>query len=360
MTTQFPIQPRLTVCIPAYNRPVELGEVLESIASQGVGDWDVVVCEDHSPHADEIQAVVDDFCARHPWLRLDFSRNPKNLGYDGNLRRLLERATGDYVMFVGDDDILVDGALDRTLEATRIGIFGVLLRAWTSIDKASGKITEEFRYFPEDRIFPASHESAAALFRRSIFISGLTFHREAAHALHTNQFDGTLLYQLHLVARIASFMNSYYISDPTAKRRVGGEHFFGSSEAERERFTPKQLTEQHSLTFVRGIFHVAEQVSREMRHGQTFLKLVMRDFGRYSYPLLDIQARQISRIRLARYARELARAGLGRSPYFWGYCLALLSVGPNACSWGIRAVKHLLGRTPNMGGSSGHAVARNT
>lgn len=350
--------PRLSVCIPAYNRPDELQEVLESIAGQGCGDWDVVVCEDHSPRAEEIEAVVVAFCARHPWLRVDFSRNATNLGYDGNLRRLIERATGVYVMFVGDDDILAVDSLVRTAEATRGRDLGVVLRAWTSSDKTSGRTIEEFRYFRDDRVFPASHQSAAALFRRAIFISGLTVHRKAALALSTSQIDGTLLYQLYLVARLASTNDSYYISVPTVTRRVGGEHFFGSSEVERGRFAPKQLTEQHSLTFVRGIFHVATFASRAMPDGQAFRDLVMQDFARYSYPMLEIQARRVSRLRFARYFRELARTGLGGSTYFWAYCVALLGFGPSACSWALRSAKRVLGRTPNLGGASGVTVPR--
>ena len=38
-----------SICIPAYNRPEELRELLASIATEGPGDWEILVSEDHSP-----------------------------------------------------------------------------------------------------------------------------------------------------------------------------------------------------------------------------------------------------------------------------------------------------------------------
>lgn len=353
MINTHPSRPQLSVCIPSYNRPTELVEVLESIAAQGEGPWDVVIFEDHSPRGDEIESVVSGFADRYPWLRVSFERNPQNLGYDGNLRRLIERADGEFTMFVGDDDVLLPGSLHHTVDATRHPGVGVILRAWRSADKFSGETIEEFRYFPDDRVFPASPQSAAALFRRSIFISGLTIRRDAALALATADIDGTLLYQLYLVARLACSHDSYYISIPTVTRRVGGEHFFGSAAAEKGRFAPRELTEQHSLNFICGIFQVAAYSAKQMPAGAEFEHLVQQDFARYSYPMLDIQARRISRLRLAHYAGELARIGLGRSGYFWLYSIALFCLGSRACAWAVRAVKHVLGRTPNLGGAVG-------
>jgi len=351
--TDKPNRTRISICIPAYNRPTELAELLESIAAQGEGPWDVVICEDHSPRGDEIESVVIRFAERNPWLHVSFERNARNLGYDANLRQLIERASGEFTMFVGDDDLLLPNSLWHTIDATSHPCVGVILRAWLSVDKSTGETLEEFRYFSNDRVFPASQQSAAALFRRSIFISGLTVRRDAAHALATADLDGTLLYQLYLVAELASNHDSYYVSIPTVTRREGGEHFFGSAAAEKFRFAPRELTVQHSLNFILGIFQVAEYSAKQMPDGKKFVQLVQKDFARYSYPMLDIQARRSSGLRFARYALELARMGMKRSAYFWLYFVALLFLGPRTCAWAVRAAKHLLGHTPNLGGSTG-------
>ena len=88
-------------------------------------------------------------------------------------------------------------------------------------------------------------------------------------------------------------MPGYYLSQMTAIRRAGGDHYFGSSASERERFVPLQLTPEHSLNFVRGLFAITESI--ESAHGSLVGRLIRSDIARYSYPLLAIQARMSNR-----------------------------------------------------------------
>jgi glycosyltransferase involved in cell wall biosynthesis len=346
--------PKVSICIPAYNRPAEIVLLLGSIALQPIGNWDVVICEDRSPRGREIEKAVREFSGQHSELKIHYSANDRNLGYDGNLRQLLDIATGEYCVFMGDDDVLVPGALARILAAIERPGTGFILRAWRSVDKDTGNAIEEHRYFPGDRVFPPSVESVAALFRRSVFISGLTVHRETARRFHTDRFDGLLLYQLYLVGRIVSEQNGYYISDIISVRHVGGEHFFGSSEKEKGRFTPRQLLPSQSVTFVRGLFEIAKTLDTECAPG--LYSLVCRDLGRYSYPMLEIHARGLPRREFRAYAKELACLGLGDNWMFWAYYIALLSAGSRISNFMIRSLKQIWGRTPNLTGNQGIAV----
>jgi abequosyltransferase len=346
--------PKLSVCIPAYNRPNELLQVLESLAGQCPGDWNVVISEDKSPLGEEIEGAVRSFSKQHPEIILLHSSNEKNLGYDGNLRRLLDKADGEYCLFMSDDDLLVSGSLERIITAVSRSNIGFVLRAWKSIEKETGKDIEEHRYFREDRLFPPGIDSAAALYRRSVFISGLTVHRETARKFHTDRFDGTLLYQLYLAGRILMEMNGYYISDIIAVRRVGGEHYFGSSETERGRFRPRQLLPNHSLAFIKGLFDIARVLDLEFCPG--VFDLIRQDLGRYSYPMLEIQSRNLEKEDFYNYANQLAKLGLGNDTLFWIYYYLLKWLGPNISNTIIRLTKRLLGHTPNLTGSTGIAI----
>jgi glycosyltransferase involved in cell wall biosynthesis len=345
---------KLSVCIPAYNRPLELKEVLQSVGCQEQGDWDVLVCEDHSPRAAEIEEVVRDFSKKHSDIDVHFIANEKNLGYDGNLRNMLDNSNGEYCHFVGDDDILADGAVKRVIEAVSRPNIGVVLRAWKSTDKETGRDIEQHRYFCEDHIFPAGIDAVTSFFRRSVFISGLTINRAAACRFHTERFDGMLLYQLYLVGRILLEMDGYYISDIVAIRRVGGTHFFGSSESEKDRFAPGQLLPSQSLTFIRGLFEIAAYI--EEQTGARVYEKISRDLGYYSYPMLEIQAQRLKKREYNEYARKLAELGLGKYGCFWLYHYALMTVGPRFCNKIIRSTKRILGGTPVLGGSFGQAV----
>jgi glycosyltransferase involved in cell wall biosynthesis len=343
--------PKLSVCIPAYNRPAELCNLLESIAAQGPGDWDVVVSEDCSPAAAEISRRVAAFAEAHKNLQIRYSVNPRNLGYDGNLRCLLEKADGEYVVFMGDDDVLAPGALVRVAAALLDSRPGFLLRAWKSVQLKDLTEIETHRYFEGDRDFEPGITSIAALYRRSVFISGLAFKRDLARRFHTDRFDGTLLYQLHLVGRVLLEAPARYIDSVVAIRRVGGVHFFGSSESERGRFTPKQLLPSHSEAFVRGLLGIAQVLDADVCPGA--YRLIRRDVARYSYPLLEAQASRVDAREFRQYAGALAKLGLGDDPAFWLYYLLLAAMGPERSNQVVRMTKRFLGRTPVLSGGQG-------
>jgi glycosyltransferase involved in cell wall biosynthesis len=343
---------RFSICIPAFNRPRELSELLTSIASEAPGDWEILVSEDCSPKHEEIAQVVDRFSREHELLCVRFLTTPANLGYDGNLRFLVDHAEGEYSVFMGDDDLWCAGALNELTKATNaVPDAGVVLRAWQTTQKETGKTLDVHRYFPGDRVFQPGPETVAAFFRRSVFISGLTIRTDAARAVRTDKFDGTLLYQLYLVGNLLMTSPGYYMSRITAIRRVGGDHYFGSSVSERERFAPRQLTPEHSLNFVRGLLEIAQ--SLDSAHGPEVGRLIRSDVARYSYPLLAIQARTCSRSSFQHYASALSQLGLGKYLSFRMYRAALSVAGFRICDLLIDAVKRLSGSTPVMGGARG-------
>lgn len=343
---------RFSICILAFNRPRELHDLLMSIASEPSGDWEIVVSEDCSPKGKEIAEVVQRFAQAHPSLSVRFLTTPANLGYDGNLRHLVDHADGRFCIFMGDDDLWCAGTLQRLTKATEAHPeLGVILRAWQTISKETGEVLDIHRYFQSDRVFTPGPATVAAFYRRSIFISGLTIRTDAARAFRTEDFDGTLLYQLHLVGNILMTMPAYYVSAMTAIRRAGGDHYFGSSPTERKRYAPQQLTSEHSLNFVRGLLVIA--ASLESKHGALVGRLIRSDIARYSYPLLAIQARVSSRSSFQSYADSLSALGLGKYLSFRIYRLALLLAGFRACDTLIEACKRVIGSTPVMAGARG-------
>ena len=343
---------RFSICIPAFNRPQELSDLLSSIASEPPGDWEIVVSEDSSPKRTEIAEVVQRFARAHELLNVRFLTTPANLGYDGNLRFLIDHAEGRYCVFMGDDDLWSAGALQQLTKVTDANPgLGVILRAWQTISKGTGEVLDVHRYFPSDRTFNPGPSTVAAFFRRSIFISGLAVRADAARAISTSEFDGTLLYQLHLVGNILMTMPGYYLSQMTAIRRVGGDHYFGSSASERERFVPQQLTPEHSLNFVRGLFAITARI--ESTHGPLVGRLIRSDIARYSYPLLAIQARMSTRTAFHRYGAALSELGLGKYLSFRIYRAALSLAGFRACDTFIDTCKRMFGSTPVMGGARG-------
>ena len=110
--------PILSICIPSYNRPKQLAELLQTIDCN-ISDIEVVICEDLAPKRVEVRAVIEDFINSSD-LSVHYFENEYNLGFDGNIRRLVECAHGEYVMFMGDDDLFVGDALDNFIAFIKI------------------------------------------------------------------------------------------------------------------------------------------------------------------------------------------------------------------------------------------------
>lgn len=338
--------PKISVCIPAYNRSSVLPELLDSIFNQDYDDFEVVIAEDGSPERPLIAKISGEYAIRNTG-RLKYIENPRNFGYDGNIRNLFKLAQGEFVLFMGNDDIMCPGALTRVANAIRHHPnIGVVLRTYAAFDGDPSNIVEAFRYFDREIFFPAGQETISTIYRRSVVIPGMVIHRESAIKYETDRFDGILLYQLYLVAEILVQKNAVYIPDVTVLYRTGGSPDFGSSAAEQGKFEPNAQTPASSLHFVRGMLEIAQYV--EQHRNIPIYKPILRDIANYSYPLLSIQAEQPIKVFL-NYGWGLSRLGFASYPLFWIYWLAIIVLGVQNTDRIIRWLKKRLGRTPSIG-----------
>lgn len=320
--------------------------LLDSILNQDFPDFEVVIAEDGSPERDQIRRVVEEYTTQFP-ERISYHENASNLGYDGNLRRLLELATGEYVLFMGNDDLLAPGALAAVAVAVsdRQDV-GVVLRSYSSFVSDPAQVVQVFRYFSEDRVFPPGPDTVVTFFRRCVFISGMVFKRSSAVACATAQFDGTLLYQQHLAGHILARESGVYLNRIISYHRLGGVPDFGTSAAEKGLFVPKQQTPESSVHFMRGMLSIANSLDQSV--GAKVGCRIMRDIGNYAYPILSIQAERPLATFLS-YLWQLMRLGFWRVPLFHVYALGLLVLGRKNCDGLIARIKKSLGRAPLLG-----------
>lgn len=336
----------ISVCIPAYNRVGVLPDLLETIFQQDFGDYEVVICEDGSPQRSEIRVVVERYSQLHLG-RIRYFENDHNLGYDGNIRNLVEKAHGEYCLFMGNDDLMCVGTLAKVATAvTRHANVGVVLRSYAAFDGTPDNVVQVFRYFDSERYFPAGPATIATVYRRSVVIPGMTLHRETALRWATDRFDGVLLYQLYLVANILVERAAVYLPDIIVLYRNGGVPDFGNSAAERGKFVPTEHTPESSLHFMNGMLDIARYV--EGARNVAIYRAIVKDIGNYAYPILAIQANKGFRV-FTRYAWGLACLGFGRVPMFWLYWMAILLLGTSRIERVILFVKKRLGYTPTLG-----------
>ena len=99
----------LSICIPSYNRPLELRRLLDSVDSvQYADEIEIVIQEDHAPLRNEVREQVEQY-QTHAKFPVSYYENETNCGYDKNLRTVAEGARGEYVIYMGDDDVFLPG-----------------------------------------------------------------------------------------------------------------------------------------------------------------------------------------------------------------------------------------------------------
>jgi abequosyltransferase len=346
--------PLISVCIPAFNRPEFMGDLLDTIVSQDFSDFEIIVCEDNSPKTLKVEQVVNRYIEMYKHIKIRFIRNKKTLGYDGNFRKLIDVSNGEYCVYMGDDDLMCEGALSRIASVIDNFHPGVIIRSWARADRDSKEILEIFRYFDGDRLFKAGNDGVVTMYRRSVAIAGYTVNRDLAKKQSTDRFDGTLLYQLYLTGMIISNSNGYYISDLIAIMRKDSSqsptHFFGTAEAEKGRFKPGELKSSQSLNFIDGMIEIAKYLEHELNMPDLYRE-ILRDMSSYSYPLLSVQSKQSSKL-FFQYYLSLSKKGFWKSLYFHIYYISLAIFGLNRCTKVIVFIKKRLRRTPVLGSIS--------
>ena len=338
---------KITVCIPAYNRPELLPALLESILNQDYDSYNIVICEDDSPKRREIRKVVSQYIAQRQGL-IQYHENEENLGFDGNVRRLFAKADGEFCLLMGNDDLMCPKALSTVAAALkRYDNVGVVMRSYASFEGAPENIKQVHRYFDTFRFFPAGPDTMVTFFRRSVVLPGVTIHRESALKYDTDQFDGVALYQVYLVANILADKNGLFLPEILVLNRHGGIPDLGNNPKERARFVPTKQTPESSVYFVKGMLEIAKYIE-EKRRIKIYEK-ILKDIGNYSYPILSIQAKRRSSVFL-RYSYHLAQLGFWKNERFYLYLLGLLILGPDRMDDLVSLIKQKVGFTPVLGG----------
>lgn len=103
---------KFTIAIPAYKKEF-LRQCITSILSQSYPDFEVLIIDDCSP--ENLKSIVEEF---HD-SRLHYERNSKNCGSYNvveNWNKCLDRAKGDFIICLGDDDMLPSKSLEMYVE----------------------------------------------------------------------------------------------------------------------------------------------------------------------------------------------------------------------------------------------------
>jgi abequosyltransferase len=108
----MPAQTLLTIAIPTWNRAFFLQLTLQQLIRQlpELSCKIEILVSDNASSDNTIEVVGSVLECGFP---IRYIRNPQNLGSDQNIAQCFNQALGRYVLILGDDDLLIDGALKR-------------------------------------------------------------------------------------------------------------------------------------------------------------------------------------------------------------------------------------------------------
>lgn len=104
------MSPKISIVIPCYNAEGFIAETLSSVFSQSYSNYEVLVVDDGS--TDKSKEIIHQIS--HPSLHYI---SQENSGVSSARNKGLERADGDYILFLDADDLLEVDFLKTRLEA---------------------------------------------------------------------------------------------------------------------------------------------------------------------------------------------------------------------------------------------------
>lgn len=102
---------KISICIPTYNREVYLRKAIESCMF-AVENYDICLYIQDNASPDDTESLVKSFVSD----KIFYERNKKNMGNRYSLNRLIERAQGEYIFVLTDDDYILPGSMKCLLD----------------------------------------------------------------------------------------------------------------------------------------------------------------------------------------------------------------------------------------------------
>jgi glycosyltransferase involved in cell wall biosynthesis len=105
-------QPLVSIGIPTYNGARRIGATLMAIQNQEYSNLEVIISDNCS--SDNTEAICTELSKKNKAIH--YFRQKENIGIIPNFEFVLSKASGDFFMWVADDDSLEEGILNKYVD----------------------------------------------------------------------------------------------------------------------------------------------------------------------------------------------------------------------------------------------------
>lgn len=177
--------PKVSICIPVYNREEMIKSALDSCVNQTYRDIEIVVVDNKS--TDSTFSVALDYAKRDE--RIKVYQNSENIGGLRNFYESVLKSTGEYVVLLGSDDYLSYDFVEGRMNGVSLSPNASFWSGLMAVNEKNGdeiktivQYTYKGGYYSENYVYNNFFKkyliSYFALFRRDDIIEHYTFDYE--------------------------------------------------------------------------------------------------------------------------------------------------------------------------------------
>ncbi|MEK7680913.1 MAG: glycosyltransferase family 2 protein [Patescibacteria group bacterium] len=221
--------PVISICIPTFNRAKCLKQCLESIVEQfkdpQIRESVEVVISDNAS-IDDTESMIKEF--QKEFSNIFYYRNLENIRVDRNILNAVDKASGEWVWFLGDDDALFPGAIDYIMQELKLGRFKYCLVNCFGYDNnlQNPAVRDPNFMIESNQYFGTLRECVTKMDRKNLvgYFCGLSiqvFKRDLWQAWPNKQeYIGSNGIHMHILLSAMKEQNFAIISKPLVKLRA--------------------------------------------------------------------------------------------------------------------------------------------
>ena len=127
--------PLVSILIPTYNRPQFFELALQSAQRQNYENLEIIVCDNSTD--DRTEALIEKYLGDS---RLQYHRNRAAKTKEENFAPFEHLAKGEYLQWLMDDDILLDGKIEKMMQAFRENPAAKLVTSRRAVIDGAGRL----------------------------------------------------------------------------------------------------------------------------------------------------------------------------------------------------------------------------
>lgn len=189
---------KVSVCVPAFERPETTRLLIESFLAQDHADRELVIADDS--RTDVVEQIVNGYADD----RIVYRHHEEPQGFCRNLKSALEQSSGQVAVILGDDDLFARADALSIYVASFVSnpTVGYACANVVQID-GNGEVTLAYVAVDETTVYDKGPQAVEHLLLSSVHIAGIAF-RRVPDLLEHYPSDQMLFPQVKLASGILS------------------------------------------------------------------------------------------------------------------------------------------------------------